>query len=84
MAVLVEAISVVIKCESIVKNFVGSTKAFLAALPNKTLCSDGELACVNFMVPADVQAYVEYLTSKGLAFKQSDKAIDIVVVDQQR
>ena len=84
MAVLIEALSVVIRCEAIVKKFLGGANAFMAALPNNSLCSDGELACVNFMVPADVQAYVEYLTDKGLTFKRSDKAIDIVVVDQQR
>lgn len=84
MAVLVEAISVVVKCESIVKNFVGGTEAFFAALPNKTLCSDGELACVNFMVPADVQKYVQYLISHGLLFKDGEKPIDIIVVDQMR
>lgn len=84
MAVLIEALSVVIRCEAIVKKYSGGVDAFMAALPNKTLCSDGELACVNFMVPKDVQTYVEYLTGNGLTFKQSDKAIDIVVVDQQR
>jgi hypothetical protein len=81
---LIEALSVVIRCEAIVKNFSGGVDGLMAALPNKTLCSDGELACVNFMVPADVQVYVEYLTGKGLIFKQSDKSIEIVVVDQQR
>ncbi|MBB3063674.1 hypothetical protein [Microbulbifer rhizosphaerae] len=84
MAVLIEALSVVIRCKAIVKNYYGGVDAFMSALPNKTLCSDGELACVNFMVPKDVQAYVEYLISNGLTFKQSDEAIDIVVVDQMR
>ncbi|OZG73034.1 hypothetical protein BTA51_13860 [Hahella sp. CCB-MM4] len=84
MAVLIEALSVVIRCEAIVKKYSGGVNAFMAALPNETLCSDGELACVNFMVPKDVQAYVENLISNGLTFKQSDKAIDIVVVDQMR
>jgi hypothetical protein len=83
MAVLIEAISVVIRCEAIVKKFMGGVEAFMASLPNKTLCSDGELACVNFMVPTDVQAYVEYLTKNRLTYKQSDESVDIVVVDQQ-
>ena len=84
MAVLIEALSVVIRCEVIVKKLSGGVDAFMATVPNKTLCSDGELACISFMVPADVQAYVEFLTSKGLVFKESDKAVDIVVVDQQK
>jgi hypothetical protein len=56
----------------------------MASLPNSTLCSDGELACVNFMVPADVKKYVEYLVKQGLIFKKSDAAVDLVVVDQNR
>ena len=82
MAVLIEALSVVIRCEAIAKKYIGGMVAFIAALPNKSLCSDGELARVRFMVPIDVQAYVESLIANGLTFKRSDKAIDIVVVDQ--
>lgn len=84
MAVLVEAISVVIRCESIAKKFFGGVERFMATLPNSTLCSDGELACINFMVPADVRKYVEYLVEQGLVFKKSDTAVDLAVVDQNR
>lgn len=84
MAVLVEALSVVVRCEAVVKKFSGGVDAFMATIPNETLCSDGELVCVSFMVPKDVQTYVEYLTSNGLTFKELDKAVDIVVIDQQR
>jgi hypothetical protein len=83
LAILIEALTVVIRCEAIVEKFAGGVEAFMASLPNKTLCSDGELACVSFMVPADVQVYVEYLKKNGLVYKQLDKSIDMVVVDQQ-
>ncbi|WNJ95665.1 hypothetical protein RND59_00645 [Vibrio ruber] len=82
MAVLIEGLSVVIRCEAIVKKFFGGVNTFMDSLPNLTLCSDGELACVHFMVPRDVQTYVEYLTRKGLTFKENNKSIDMVVVDQ--
>ncbi|WP_255956668.1 hypothetical protein [Vibrio campbellii] len=42
MAVLIEALSVVIRCEAIAKKYIGGMVAFIAALPNKSLCSDGE------------------------------------------
>jgi hypothetical protein len=84
MAVLIEAISVVLRCESIVKRFFGGVEHFMSSLPNKTLCADGELACVNFMVPVDVKSYVEYLVGQGLVFKESEMAVDLVVVDQKR
>lgn len=83
MAVLVEGLSVVIRCEAIVKSFFGGQHAFIESLPNKTLCSDGELASISFMVPRDVKTYVDYLTKCGLVFKEADKAVDLVVVDQQ-
>lgn len=84
MAVLVEGLTVVMRCEAIVKKFTGGVDAFKASLPNSTLCSDGEIACVNFMVPVDVQSYIEHLTENGLTYKDDGKSIDIVVVDQTR
>lgn len=84
MAVLIEALTVVIRCESIVKKFLGGVEAFKASLPNNTLCSDGELACVNFMVPTDVQNYVEFLSENGLIYQADNSSVDIVVVDQLR
>ncbi|MBC3919144.1 hypothetical protein H8L32_16755 [Undibacterium sp. CY18W] len=84
MAVLIEAISVVLRCESIVNRFSGGVEHFMSSIPNKTLCSDGELASVSFMVPADVKSYVEYLVRQGLVFKNDGIAMDLVVVDQRR
>ncbi len=84
MAVLIEAISVVLRCESIVKRFSGGVEHFMSSIPNKTLCSDGELASVSFMVPKDVKNYVEYLVRQGLVFKNDGIAMDLVVVDQRR
>ena len=40
LAVLVEALSVVVRCEAIVKKYSGGADAFMSAIPNKTLCSD--------------------------------------------
>ncbi|WMW80824.1 hypothetical protein RF679_00750 [Undibacterium cyanobacteriorum] len=84
MAVLIEAISVVIRCEAIAKKFFGGIENFKASLPNSTLCADGELASVSFMTPVDVKNYVDYLVEQGLVFKECDTAIDLVVVDQKR
>lgn len=82
MAVLIEAISVVIRCESILNFYAGGIESFMLTVPNKTLCADGELACVNFMMPGDVRVYAEYLRSCGLKKEESNNAIDFVVVDQ--
>ena len=84
MAVLVEAISVVIRCESVVSKYAGGIDAFLRSLPNDSLCSDGELASLSFMVPSDVREYVVHLERSGLVFKQNEVAVDLVVVDQNK
>lgn len=84
MAVLIEAISVVIKAESIVSKYPGGWEQFRKDLPNQTLCADGELARVGFMSPHDVQGYVGFLESRGLVFQSDRKCIDIAVIDQQR
>jgi len=84
MAVLIEAISVVIRADALVRNFPGGLEAFKRTVPNTTLCTDGELVRVGFMSPDDVGAFVERLEDAGLVFARDGKAVDIAVVDQQR
>lgn len=83
MAVLIEGISVVIRCRSIVEKASGGVAEFMRALPNKTLRSDGELACVHFMTPDATRSYVELLGKTGLVYRgPDDLPVDVVVVDQ--
>ncbi|MEN8446309.1 MAG: hypothetical protein ABG776_15010 [Cyanobacteria bacterium J06555_13] len=82
MAILIEAISVVIRCESLVNAYQGGVEAFSAAVPNKSLCADGALAGVSFMTPNDAQVYAQHLESHGLKHKDEKGAVDFVVVDQ--
>lgn len=84
MAVLIEAISVVFRKESIDDKFPGGWKRFVEEAPNRTLFSDGQIGCVGFMCPDDVGHYVNYLESFGLDFHVGDQTKDIAVVDQIR
>ncbi|MFO1037625.1 MAG: hypothetical protein U1E45_12315 [Geminicoccaceae bacterium] len=84
MAVLVEAISVVIRIDALLPAFGGALDAFRAEVPNDTLCADRELARVGFMVPDDTRQFVERLAGRGLVYLADGKARDLVVVDQQR
>ncbi len=85
MAVLVEAISVVIKASSIAGRFPGGLENFAQHIPNRTLCADGEVVRVGFMDPADVKVYIEKLASVGLRhLTDAGSADDLVVVDQMR
>jgi hypothetical protein len=80
--VLIEAISVVVRRDAIEQKFVGGWLAFLAGIPNNTLCFDDEVARVGFMSPEDVQAFVRDLESLGLRYLAEGEAQEIAVVDQ--
>ncbi len=82
MAVLVEAISVIVRRSAVDAKFPGGWPAFASAAPNFTFCADGEIARVGFMSPADVEGYVRSLDRVGLTYLDGGKAIDLVVVDQ--
>lgn len=84
MAVLIEAISVVIRADAILTKFPGGWDGFKRIVPNQTLCADNELVRVGFMTPDDVKSFVRKLQASRLEFLQDGKAIDIAVVDQMR
>jgi hypothetical protein len=84
MAVLVEAISVIVRRDAIDRRFNGGWKAFVSRVPNETLCTDGLLARVGFMDPKSVGRFVEDLRADGLEFIRAERCADIVVIDQQR
>lgn len=84
MAVLVEAITVVARCDAIRQRFRGGMAGFKALVSNRAFCSDGELACVAFTNPADTEGFVRELEGRGLVFLEDGKAQDIAVVDQLR
>lgn len=83
MAVLIEAISVVVKADRLLNAF-GSFDAFKKDVPNLTLAADDELARVGFMTPEDVANYVQQLERRGLVHLFNGVAMDIVVMDQMR
>ena len=84
MAVLIEATSVVILADALLKRFPGGWEAFKRIVPNKTLCADNEIVRVGFMSPQDVESFVKKLQGAGLEFLRDDDAIDIAVADQMR
>lgn len=84
MAVLVEAISVIMRVEAVMEAFSGDFEAFVEFVPNNTLCVDNEIARVGFMTPDDVESFIHKLENRGMRYLQDEKAIDIVVIDQLR
>jgi hypothetical protein len=82
MAVLAEAISVVVRCDAILQRLPGGEEAFQSMVTNDTYCSDGHLVRVGFLGPAPVEAFVHELEAAGLRYLVDGKATDFVVVDQ--
>lgn len=82
MAVLVEAISVIVRRDAIQARFAGGWNGFFATVRNSTLCADGDLARVGFMSPVDCGAFVERLERGGLTFLREGETVDLAIVDQ--
>lgn len=83
MAVLVEAITLVIRSDALLAAF-DDWQAFKQTVPNATLCADGELVRIGFMTPEDARHRVQALESRGLRYIEGGQAKDMVVVDQLR
>jgi hypothetical protein len=83
MAVLVEGISVVLRTDAVLAAYVGDWDQFVSDVPNSTLCADGELLRVGFMVPDAVRDFVAHLEQRGLRYLSNGVANDLVVVHQQ-
>jgi len=83
MAVLCEAISVIIRAPPLIAAF-GSLGAFKNIVPNKTLAADNELVRLGFMSPNDAETFVKQLEKRGLLYIVDGEARDMVVIDQIR
>jgi len=83
MAVLVEAISILIRKDSIQSKMAGGEKRFELLIPNATHCDDGELVRVGFLGPPEMDEFIDDLKDAGLTFMEDGKCIDLVVCDQQ-
>ena len=84
MAVLIEAISVVIRGDALLAAFGGDWQRFKTTVANATLCADGELVRVEFMTPGDAQRYIKALETKGLRHLEDNDTTDIVIVEQSQ
>lgn len=83
MSVLVEGISVIVRVATLEEKHPDGLLGFRLDCRNRTFCSDGTLARVGFMAPADAQAFVARLESLGLVFERDGRFVDIAVFDQQ-
>lgn len=84
MAVLVEAISVIVKVEALQRSYPGGWEGYRDAAPNATFCCDPEITRIGFMQPDEVRRHVEELARHGIQYLADDTgaAVDLVVMDQ--
>jgi hypothetical protein len=82
MSVLLEAITVVVRNDAADRCIPRGVSALAEAAPNVTFRTDGNLAAVGFMTPADVEVYVLALQKAGLRFVEQGRCRDFVVIDQ--
>lgn len=82
MAVLVEAISIIIRKDAIERFYSGGWSGFCEEIPNGTMCCDGEVVRLGFLRPAEVGGFVSHMRSHGLTHLQDGVAVDLAVVDQ--
>src|SRR5262245_13398295 len=84
MAVLIEAISVVVRRDAVEARFSGAMAGFLRTIPNRTFCNDQDLFRVGFMNFSDADAYVASLEAGGLTYRRNDATVDIAMVLQKK
>ncbi len=80
MAVLVEAISIIVRRLDIDTKYPDGWDGYVSDCPNATLCADQHLARVGFMAPADARLFVERLSDKGFVTEPPESR-EIAVVD---
>ena len=82
MAVLAEAISVIVRVDVIDDAIPGGMAGYRAMVPNGSFCTDGRLVRVGFAAPPDVGAFYEHLRQFGLRLDDDERFLDIAIVDQ--
>jgi hypothetical protein len=84
VAVLIEALNVIVRVETLNELFPGGETAYAQRCPNATYCNDGVLTRVGFMTPRDVQLFTGALQRLGFAFlDDAGGAVDFVVIDER-
>jgi len=82
MAVLIEAISIIMRRETIDKKYPGAWNAFVENTPNQTLCADDKIARLGFMSPFDVESFIKGLEKIGFKYVVNGQASEVAVIDQ--
>ena len=81
MAVLIEGISVVLRKDVIEQKYPGGIAQYEKDSPNRTFCADQYLTAIRFMMPKDVQHFVQNLEQHGMKLLSGNGFDEIAIVD---
>jgi hypothetical protein len=82
VAVLCEAISVIVPVEVLNRRYPGGLAGYEADVPNATFCCDAVLTRVGFMAPIDTQQWAEQVQDFGVVLRaQDDTFAEMAVVE---
>ena len=84
MSVLADVLSVLVRLETLESKYPGGLTALSRNLPNATLCCDGRIVRVGFMMSEDALAFVAHLQHAGLKFFDEQGYVDIAMTHQEK
>ena len=82
MSVLVEAINIIVRKETLRKKYPGGVKAYKSNCPNETYCADDLLTRIGFLSPSRAQSFIDRLTALGFVLHDGERFVDVAVVDK--
>ena len=82
MTILIEAISIVLRCDSLERLSPEILDQFYSSIPNQTYCSDGRLARVAFLDNQDANGFILFLETLGLVHLQDEESVDFTIALQ--
>lgn len=88
MAVVCDALSIIVRTETLERVFANGVRGYRAQVPNNTFTTDGLITRVGVMNPNDLQWYIDQLSDQGLRLFGADEqgnsvAVDVSVIDQR-
>ena len=83
MPVLIEAINVIVRNETIEEKYPGGMRSYWVDSPNESTCSDDYVTRVGFLELGTFREFTDRLMELGFRFVENDEMIDIAVFDQE-
>lgn len=81
MAVLVEGVCLLLRCEAVAQHYPGGVSALASECPAEAVCADDDLMALTFDDSDAAEGYLDELEGYGLRHLANDFAVDAVLAD---